>query len=114
MIDYRKQYTPRVETMPKYLAGQGEIPLSAELKLKALSEGCQTQPMTFYGLLEVGRTVLLNTIESIAEENGVLMRRVEVEENKGPIGSLASTCGSLTRSLSTRELIKIRLVNGQR
>lgn len=114
MIDYRKQYTPRVETMPKYLAGQGEIPLSAELKLKALSEGCQTQPMTFYGLLEVGRTVLLNTIESIVEENGVLMRRVEVEENKGPIGPLASTCGSLTRSLSTRELIKIRLVNGQR
>lgn len=114
MIDYRKQYTPRVETMPKYLAGRGEIPLSAELKLKALSEGYQTQPMTFYGLLEVGRTILLNAIESIAAENGVLMRRVEVEENKGLIGPLASTCGSLTRSLSTRELMKIRLVNGRR
>lgn len=100
--------------MPKYLAGRGEIPLSAGLKLKALSEGYQTQPMTFYGLLEVGRTVLLNAIESIAAENGVLMRRVEVEENKGLIGPLASTCGSLTRSLSTRELMKIRLVNGRR
>lgn len=70
--------------------------------------------MTFYGLLEVGNTVLLNAIESIAAENGVLMRRVEVEENKGLIGPLVSTCGSLTRSLSTRELIKMRLVNGQR
>lgn len=114
MIDYRKQYTPRVGTMPKYLAGRGEIPLSSELKLKALSEGYQTQPMTFYGLLEVGKIVLLNAIESIAAENGVLMRNVEVEENKGLIGPLASMCGSLTRSLSTRELIKIRLVNGQR
>lgn len=62
----------------------------------------------------MGKTVLLNAIESIAAENGVLMRNVEVEENKGLIGPLASMCGSLTRSLSTRELIKIRLVNGQR
>ena len=100
--------------MPKYLAGRGEIQLSVELNLKALSEGYQTQPVTFYGLLEVGKTVHLNAIESIAAENDVLMHHVKVEENKGAIGPLASMRGSLTRSLSARELIKIKLVNGQR
>ncbi len=67
--------------MPKYLAGRGEIQLSVELNLKALSEGYQTQPVTFYGLLEVGKTVHLNAIESIAAENDVLMHHVKVEEN---------------------------------
>lgn len=100
--------------MPKYLAGRGEIQLSVELNLKALSEGYQTQPVTFYGLLEVGKTVHLNAIESIAAENDVLMHHVKVKENKGAIGPLASMRGSLTRSLSARELIKIKLVNGQR
>ena len=100
--------------MPKYLAERGEIQLSVELNLKALSEGYQTQPVTFYGLLEVGKTVHLNAIESIAAENDVLMHHVKVEENKGAIGPLASMRGSLTRSLSARELIKIKLVNGQR
>lgn len=76
--------------MPKYLAGRGEIPLSAELNLKALFEEYQTQPATFYGLPEVGKTVHHNTIESIAAENGVPMRHVEVEESKGLIGPLAS------------------------
>lgn len=62
-----------------------------------------------YGLRGVGKTVLLNSIESIAENEGVLVRHFEVEEKKGLIAPLASACCTLSASLNKIELVKSKL-----
>lgn len=109
MIDYRNPYTPGAGAMPKYLAGRDDILEAASLQIKALAANYQNRSIVLYGLRGVGKTVLLNSIESIAEGEGVLVRHIEVEEKKGLISPLASACCSLSSSLNKIELVKSKL-----
>lgn len=109
MIDYRNPYTPGAGAMPKYLAGRDDILEAASLQIKALAANYQNRSIILYGLRGVGKTVLLNSIESIAEGEGVLVRHIEVEEKKGLISPLASACCSLSSSLNKIELVKSKL-----
>ena len=109
MIDFRNPYTPGAGAMPKYLAGRDDILDSASLQLKALAANYQSRSLVLYGLRGVGKTVLLNSIESIAEREGVLVRHIEVEEKKGLIAPLASACCALSSSLNKLELVKSKL-----
>lgn len=109
MIDYRNPYTPGTGAMPKYLAGRDDILESASLQLKALAANYQSRSLVLYGLRGVGKTVLLNSIESIAEGECILVRHIEVEEKKGLIAPLASACCSLSASLNRIELVKSKL-----
>lgn len=109
MIDYRNPYTPGAGAMPKYLAGRDAILEAASLQIKALAANYQNRSIVLYGLRGVGKTVLLNSIESIAEGEGVLVRHIEVEEKKGLISPLASACCSLSSSLNKIELVKSKL-----
>ena len=109
MIDYRNPYTPGAGAMPKYLAGRDDILEAASLQIKALAANYQNRSIVLYGLRGVGKTVLLNSIESIAEGEGVLVRHIEVEEKKGLIAPLASACCSLSSSLNKIELVKSKL-----
>lgn len=70
--------------MPKYLAGRGEIPLSAELNLKALSEGYQTQPVTFYGLPEVGKPFTLIQSNPLPQKMACLCAMLKSKRIRGP------------------------------
>lgn len=107
MIDYRNPYTPGAGAMPKYLAGRDDILEAASLKLKALAANYQSRSLVLYGLWGVGKTVLLNSIESVAEDEGILVRHIEAEEKKGLIASLASACCSLSASLNRIELVRV-------
>lgn len=109
MIDYRNPYTPGAGAMPKYLAGRDDILDAASLQIKALAANYQNRSIVLYGLRGVGKTVLLNSIESIAEGEGVLVRHIEVEEKKGLIAPLASACCLLSSSLNKIELVKSKL-----
>lgn len=109
MIDYRNPYTPGAGAMPKYLAGRDDVLEAASLQIKALAANYQNRSIVLYGLRGVGKTVLLNSIESIAEGEGVLVRHIEVEEKKGLISPLASACCSLSSSLNKIELVKSKL-----
>lgn len=109
MIDYRNPYTPGAGAMPKYLAGRDDILEAASLQLKALAANYQSRSLVLYGLRGVGKTVLLNSIESVAEGEGILVRHIEVEEKKGLIAPLASACCSLSASLNRIELVKSKL-----
>ena len=109
MIDYRNPYTPGAGAMPKYLAGRDDLLEAASLQIKALAANYQNRSIVLYGLRGVGKTVLLNSIESIAEGEGVLVRHIEVEEKKGLIAPLASACCSLSSSLNKIELVKGKL-----
>ena len=109
MIDFRNPYTPGAGAMPKYLAGRDDILESASLQLRALAANYQSRSIVLYGLRGVGKTVLLNSIESIAEGEGVLVRHIEVEEKRGLIAPLASACCALSASLNRIELVKSNL-----
>lgn len=82
MIDCRNPYARDADTMSKYLAGRDDVLESASLQIKALAANYQSRSLVLYGLRGVGKTVLLNSIESIAEGEGVLVRHFEVEEKK--------------------------------
>lgn len=101
MIDYCNPYTPGAGAMPKYLAGRDDILESASLQFRALAANYQSRSIVLYGLRGVGKTVLLNSIESIAEGEGVLVRHIEVEEKRGLIAPLASACCALSASLNS-------------
>ena len=100
MIDCRNPYAAGSDESPKYLAGRDDILEAASLQIKALAANYQNRSIVLYGLRGVGKTVLLNSIESIAEGEGVLVRHIEVEEKKGLIAPLASACCSLSSSLN--------------
>lgn len=109
MIDYRNPYAAGSDESPKYLAGRDDILEAASLQIKALAANYQNRSIVLYGLRGVGKTVLLNSIESIAEGEGVLVRHIEVEVKKGLIAPLASACCSLSSSLNKIELVKSKL-----
>lgn len=109
MIDYRNPYTPGAGAMPRYLAGRDGILESASLQLKALTANYQSRSLVLYGLRGVGKTVPLNSIELIAEGDGILVRYIEVEEKKGFIAPLASACCTLSALLNRIELAKSKL-----
>lgn len=109
MIDYRNPYAAGSDESPKYLAGRDDILEAASLQIKALAANYQNRSIVLYGLRGVGKTVLLNSIESIAEGEGVLVRHIEVEEKKGLIAPLASACCSLSSSLNKIGLVKSKL-----
>ena len=78
MIDYRNPYTPEAGVMPKYLAGRDNILETASSQIKALTADYPSRSIVLYGLRGAGKTVLLNAIESIADNQGVLVHHIEI------------------------------------
>lgn len=109
MIDCRNPYTLDTDAKSKYPAGCGDILKSVSFQLKALAANYQSRSLVLYGHRGVGKTVLLNSIESIAEGEGILVRHIEVEEKKGLIAPLASACCALSASLNRIELERSKL-----
>lgn len=99
MIDYRNPYTPGAGVMPKYLAGRDNILESASSQIKALTANYPSRSIVLYGLRGTGKTVMLNAIESIANNEGVLVHHIEIEEKGSLLIPLASRCSSLSASL---------------
>ena len=92
--------------MPKYLAGRELLLESARLSIKSIADGYQARPVAYYGLRGVGKTVILNAIESIAEEEDVLVRHIEVQEKVGFAKSLAAASNAFILNLSSRQKLK--------
>lgn len=109
MIDYRNPYTPGAGRNPKYLAGRDQTLDNAQHRLESTSTGYQARSVVYYGLRGVGKTVLLNTIEGMAENREMLNRHIEVKENSNLVSAIAIACTSFTQSLSTKEAIKDKM-----
>lgn len=92
--------------MPKCLAGREQLLDSARFGVKSIAEGYQARSVAYYGLRGVGKTVILNEIESIAEEENVLVRHIEVQEKTGFAKSLATASNAFILNLSSRERVK--------
>jgi len=75
-------YAPGAGTRPPELAGRDEIIESASINLDRLRNGLHARSLVLYGLRGVGKTVLLNSIVTAAEQNGFTTASVESPEDR--------------------------------
>ncbi|MDO5406343.1 MAG: AAA family ATPase [Eubacteriales bacterium] len=105
-MQYGSPYTPGAGAMPRYLAGRDELLLTADKYLQAMIKGYPQQPVIYYGLRGVGKTVLLNKIEESAEEQGILYSHIEIAEKRSFIRQIASSSRKIAHQMSVIESAK--------
>lgn len=74
-------YTPGAGTKPNFLAGRDETILQVGDYIDAVVNGEMARHCIFYGVRGVGKTVLLNKIEDIAEIRDLLYCHIECDES---------------------------------
>ena len=99
-------YTPGAGFMPAYLAGREKPLEDAENYLSSIQLGYPQQSVIYSGLRGVGKTVLLNAIESEAEEKDILFEHIEINENRNFIQQIANTAKKFIHKMSRKEAAK--------
>lgn len=99
-------YRPGAGLMPMYIAGRDEDINSVEQMFEALTYNVPTQSIIFSGLRGVGKTVLINKLQSIAEEKKIFCKHIEIEERNDFISQIAECSQSFLRKVSTKEKFK--------
>jgi hypothetical protein len=82
MDPVRNPFAPGAGSQPPELAGRGEIVTAADTALQRILLGRPAQSQMLLGLRGVGKTVLLNRIEQIAEGHGYLTSFIEAPEDR--------------------------------
>lgn len=99
-------YRPGAGVMPMYLAGRDEDIESMKQLFYAVKMNIPTQSVIFSGLRGVGKTVLINRIQAIAEEQDIFCSHIEVEGRDDFITQVASCAQTFLRRVSTKEKFK--------
>ena len=99
-------YTPGTGLVPSYLAGRDDTIGGAKEVIASIAYGIPTRSIIYYGLRGVGKTVLLNKIEEIAEENRVLYEHIEVSERSSFKLAISFHIQKLIKQMSTKEQTK--------
>lgn len=99
-------YRPGAGLMPTYMAGRDEDINNIEQMFTALIMNIPTQSIIFSGLRGVGKTVLINKLQDIAEEKDIFCRHIEVEERNDFISQIATCSQAFLRKVSTKEKFK--------
>lgn len=99
-------YRPGAGLKPTYLAGRDKDIQSVEQMFEALTWNIPTQSVIFSGLRGVGKTVLLNRLQEIAEEKNIFCKHIEVEERNDFISQIAVCSQSYLRQISAKEKFK--------
>jgi len=99
-------YTPGAGLVPNYLAGRDKAIEEAKEVISYVAHGYPTRSIIYYGLRGVGKTVLLNKIEDIASENGVLYEHIEVSERSSFKISISLHIQKLIKQMSVKEKAK--------
>lgn len=92
--------------MPIYLAGRDEDIQNVDQMFDALTMNIPTQSIIFSGLRGVGKTVLINKLQKIAEDKEIFCRHIEVEERNDFIAQIATCSQAFLRKVSTKEKFK--------
>ncbi len=110
MESYKNPYRPGAGTKPLVLAGrENEIEKGRNLLL-SVKHGAPQRSLMLYGLRGVGKTVLLNEMESIAQSEGYLSEHLEMSENDDFRRIIAKSCRKILLSLSRLENIKDKCI----
>ena len=96
-------YRPGAGLTPTYIAGRDEDINSIEEMFTALTMNIPTPSVVFSGLRGVGKTVLINKLQSIAEEKEIFCRHIEVEERNDFISQIATCSQAFLRKVSMKE-----------
>ena len=99
-------YRPGAGLMPTYIAGRDEDIENVKQMFEALIMNIPTQSIIFSGLRGVGKTVLINKLQNIAEEKEIFCRHIEVESRNDFISQIATCSQAFLRKVSTKEKFK--------
>lgn len=99
-------YRPGAGLMPTYLAGRDEDINNIEQMFIALTMNVPTQSVIFSGLRGVGKTVLINKLQKIAEDKDIFCKHIEVEERNDFISQIATCSQAFLRKVSAKEKFK--------
>lgn len=99
-------YRPGAGLMPTYLAGRDEDIENVTQMFEALTMNMPTQSIIFSGLRGVGKTVLINSLQKIAEDKEIFCKHIEVEERNDFISQIAACSQAFLRKVSTKEKFK--------
>lgn len=99
-------YTPGAGVPPRYLAGRKDTLRDAAEALEYISQGYFARSMVYYGLRGVGKTVLLNQIESMAEEKNIKFEQIEIAERDLFKSNISLHILKLIRQMSVQSKVK--------
>ena len=99
-------YRPGAGLMPVNIAGRDEDIQNVSQMFDALTMDIPTQSIIFSGLRGVGKTVLINKLQSIAEEKGIFCKHIEIEERNDFISQIAECSQAFLRTISAKEKFK--------
>lgn len=99
-------YTPGAGTMPNFLAGRDDTINYANMVLEYIRNGRTLQSCIYYGLRGVGKTVLLNSIEELAEAKEFICEHIEISENDNFKLVIAQYLRKIILQLSRKEKAK--------
>jgi len=98
-------FAPGAGSQPPELAGRDEIISRTKTTLARVKLGRSAKSFMLVGLRGVGKTVLLNKIESIAEENGYIAIMLETPESKSLPELLIPCLRKILFRLDTKEKV---------
>lgn len=99
-------YRPGAGLMPTYLAGRDEDMQTVDQMFVALTMNIPTQSIIFSGLKGVGKTVLINKLQKIAEDKDIFCKHIEVEDRDDFISQIVTCSQSFLRKVSAKEKFK--------
>lgn len=114
MDPVRNPFAPGAGSQPPELAGRDDIITNADVALQRVLQAKSAQSQILLGLRGVGKTVLLNKIETIAEERGYLTSLLEAPEDRPLPALLYPMLQQTLRKLSLSETAKAAAYFGMR
>lgn len=100
MDPYRNPFAPGAGTRPPELAGRDAVLETAKISCGRAINGRSARSIMLLGLRGTGKTVLLNEIGRIAQEEGLLVSKVESPESESLARLLYPEMRKVMRSLS--------------
>lgn len=96
-------YTPEAGAIPSYLAGRDWMIKRAKKIFEDLVNGICLNPIIFYGLRGSGKSVLLNAIENIANQEKIHYLHMEMSESEGIVHALSIGLMGMFRKKNLKE-----------
>ena len=105
-------YAPGAGSQPPELAGRDDILERTRTTLARVQRGRSAKSFMLVGLRGVGKTVLLNKVQEIAEENNFVATMVETPENKSLPELLIPCLRKILLTLDAKERVNAAVKRG--
>ncbi|MBU4337812.1 MAG: ATP-binding protein, partial [Actinobacteria bacterium] len=106
----KNPFAPGAGSQPPELAGRETIISQAQVALSRVIQGRPAQSQILLGLRGVGKTVLLNRIEGLAEDTGYLTSYIEARDDTTLATLIYPRLHQVLRKLSSVESAKAKAI----